>query len=80
MAEVVVAAGQPTAVEVAGAGADMLQGTLLHLGQRVAPLDLLLKDELGACAFNLSAQSRATFWHPVASPAIIAVGRTVVTR
>ena len=47
MTEVLVAAGQPESIDVGGPGADMLQSSLLHLGQHVSPLELLLKDQLG---------------------------------
>lgn len=48
MTEVMVTAGQPETVDVGGPGADMLQSCLLHLGQRVGTLEILLKDKLGA--------------------------------
>jgi hypothetical protein len=48
MTEVLVSAGQPESLDVGGPGADMLQSSLLHLGQQVGTLDLLLKDKLGA--------------------------------
>ena len=60
MMEVIVSAGQPEAIEVGGPGAEMLQSCLLHLGQRVAPLDLLLKDNLGV---HLDHHAHAQFLH-----------------
>ena len=48
MTEVLVTAGQPESIDVGGPGADVLQGSLLHLGQNVGTLEVQLKDQLGA--------------------------------
>lgn len=54
-------AGQPEAIEVGGPGAEMLQSCLLHLGQRVGPLDLLLKDNLGVHSITMLMPSFCMF-------------------
>jgi hypothetical protein len=60
MTEVIVAAGQPKTINVGGPGAEMLQSCVLHLGQHVGPLEVLLKDELGVHSSVLSPVCCAT--------------------
>lgn len=47
MMEVVVSAGQPVSLEIAGAAAELLAACPVHLGQQVGALEVLLKDEFG---------------------------------